>query len=128
MKKSKTILIVEDEWPLMRAIGEKLTRNGFDTLQARTVDQALEYLFDDDISLPDLTWLDHYLPGKTEIDLVTAMKQDSSWGRIPIFLISNTAGPGKVSSYMQLGVNEYFVKSQNRLDNLVNEVKRFLKK
>ena len=27
---------------------------------------------------------------------------------------------------MKLGINEYFVKSHNRLDNLVNEVKKFL--
>ena len=42
--KQSTILVVEDEAPLIRAISAKLTREGFSILTASSVDQALEQL------------------------------------------------------------------------------------
>jgi DNA-binding response OmpR family regulator len=40
-KTEPTILLVEDEMPLLRAVQAKLRGSGFEAVSARTVDQAL---------------------------------------------------------------------------------------
>ena len=56
----KVVLIVEDELPLLNAIKTKLEAEGFDTVSARTADEAYNFLKDIKV---DLIWLDHYLLG-----------------------------------------------------------------
>lgn len=124
--KRKTILIVEDERPLIEAIRSRLDKNGFDVLTARTIDQAKAYL--EDVQKVDAVWLDHYLLGvETGLDLVRMMKEENSgWRGVPIFVVSNTATDNKVRTYIRLGVTKYFVKSETRLDSIVPDIKDFL--
>ena len=98
----KTILVIEDERPLAKVIGDKLGHAGFEVLTARTVDQGLEYI--EEVSSIDAVWLDHYLLGeKTGLDFVAKLKSfDSKWRNIPIFVVSNTASRDNLHSYIWL--------------------------
>ncbi len=122
----KTILVIEDERPLAKVIGDKLEHAGFDVLTARTVNQGLEYI--DEVSSIDAVWLDHYLLGeKTGLDFVAKLKNaDSKWRQIPIFVVSNTASRDNLNSYIRLGVNKYSVKADHRLDEMTKEIKDYL--
>ena len=126
MTKDKTILVIEDERPLLEAIKTKLEKNGFEVTTARTVEQALNYL--EDLERVDVIWLDHYLLGKEDgLDFVAKIKShDGKWKHIPIFVVSNTASADKVQSYIQLGISKYFVKAEHRLDRIISEIKLFL--
>lgn len=119
----KSILVVEDEMPLLKAVQAKLERSGFDVVTARSVDQAIGYI-DDGVHV-DAVWLDHYLLGKQSgIDLVAHCKSvGSSTEQIPFFLISNTASSDKVQTYLKLGVDRYYVKAQVRLDTIIADIK-----
>lgn len=123
----KVILVVEDEKPLLEAIRIKLLKNNFEPVTARTIDQAKEYI----TTLPkvDVIWLDHYLLGKDNgLDLVTWCKDDNNpkYNNIPIFVVSNTTTHDKLVSYMALGVNGYFVKSNHSLEEIVGEISKSL--
>ena len=120
---TKTILVVEDEIPLLDAVKKKLENNNMNVVTARSVVQALSYL--NDLDHIDGIWLDHYLLGNEDgLDLVIHLKEDNSkWKGIPIFVISNTASEDKVKLYMQLGVDKYFVKSNYRLDQIIDALK-----
>ena len=122
----KTILVIEDERPLAKVIGDKLEHAGFDVLTARTVDQGLEYI--EEVSPIDAIWLDHYLLGeKTGLDFVAKLKNaDSKCRQIPIFVVSNTASRDNLNSYIRLGVNKYSVKADHRLDEMTKEIKDYL--
>ena len=122
----KTILVVEDERPLADAIKAKLIKSGFAVVTSRTVEQTLNYL--EDIGIVDAIWLDHYLLGKESgLDFVTKLKtHDGRWKNIPIFVVSNTASPDKVQSYLRLGINKYYTKADHRLDEIISEIKSFL--
>jgi len=124
----KTVLIIEDERPLVQVIQTKLEKTGFDVVTARTVDQGLQYM--EDIGNIDAVWLDHYLLGeKTGLDFVAKMKSaGSKWARIPIFVVSNTASSTNMQSYLRLGVNLYSIKAEHRLDEIANDIKLFLAK
>ncbi|HUQ30271.1 MAG TPA: response regulator [Candidatus Paceibacterota bacterium] len=123
---NSVVLVVEDERPLAEAISLKLKKNNFDVVSARSVEQALDYL-NGSVAI-DAIWLDHYLLGKENgLDLVMTLKgSEGKWKGIPIFVVSNTAGPDKVQSYIRLGVNKYFVKAENRLDDIITEIKKAL--
>lgn len=122
----KTILVIEDERPLVQVIEAKLLKAGFDVLTARTIDQGLHYM--EDFDTIDAIWLDHYLFGeKTGLDFVEKIKSpDSPWKHIPIFVVSNTANSENLQSYIRLGVNKYSVKTDHRLDEMANDIKNFL--
>jgi DNA-binding response OmpR family regulator len=126
-QRKSIILVVEDEMPLLRAVQAKLERSDFDVVTARTVDQAVEYLDDDDVQI-DAVWLDHYLLGKQSgIDLVAKCKEEGSRSAdVPIFLITNTASRDKVQTYLKLGVNNYYIKAQVRLDAIISDIKKEL--
>jgi len=120
----RTILVVEDEKPLMDAVKKKLELCGFYVVTARDVAQAMSYL--EDLERVDLVWLDHYLLGKENgLDLVIKMKaDDSKWKNIHIFVVSNTATPDKVQSYLHLGVDKYFTKADYRLDDIIKDINK----
>lgn len=125
MNKTPVILLVEDERPLIDAIKSKLELNGFDSVSARTVNQAIDYL--KSINQVDLIWLDHYLLGKEDgLDFVAKVKQEDKWKNIPIFVISNTATADKKFSYLSLGIDRYYVKSDHRLDEIIEDIKGLL--
>lgn len=122
----KTILVVEDEKPLLEAVRIKLEKSGFAVVTARTAEQAYGLL--EDIGKIDVIWLDHYLLGKENgLDLVIKLKSHEQYKNIPIFIVSNTASADKVKSYINLGVNKYYIKANYRLDSIISDIRDSLK-
>ncbi len=124
---TKVILVLEDERPLLEAIKLKLEKNKFEVVTARTVEQAKNYV--KDLAQVDAIWLDHYLIGKENgLDFVAWCKEEDNakCKQVPIFVVSNTASPDKVSTYMRLGAKEYYIKSNHRLDEIVKAIVEYL--
>ena len=145
--KKKTILIIEDERPLLEIINTKLEKNGFGVIAARSVDQvfnanlekkglgiisvasikeALDYL--EDLEQIDAIWLDHNLLGKENgLDFLKKFKSNTGrWDKIPIFVVSNTDRSETIQSYVNFGVSKYYVKSNFKLDEIVSDIKTSL--
>ena len=119
----KTVLVVEDEVILSKAISKKLEINKYKPITARSVKQAMEIL--DELGKVDVVWLDHYLIGEENgLDFVIKLKNDGSeWKKIPIFVVSNTATKDKINAYIKLGVNKYYTKSNTSLDLIIDDIK-----
>lgn len=147
--KEKTILVIEDEKPLLEVIKAKLEKSGFNVIAAHSVEQAfnaklgsknlgpvtiesieqaLNYL--ESLERINLIWLDHHLLGEEDgFDFVKKFKANGGkWNKIPIFVVSNAASPKTVKSYIKSGVSRYYVKSDHRLDEIINDIKLFLGK
>jgi response regulator RpfG family c-di-GMP phosphodiesterase len=124
-KRQHTVLVVEDEMPLMHAIMRKFEMSGYAVISARSVDQAFGYL--ENIKEISAIWLDHYLLGKKDgLDFVRKAKANKATKSIPIFVISNTATPEKVEAYLKMGINKYYTKSDHRLDEIVTDVDKII--
>ena len=124
-EKKYTILVVEDEEPIRKVILEKLSLYNFNAITAGTIADAMSAMRDE-VEI-DAVWLDHYLPGgKSGIDFVRALKESELWKNVPIFVVSNTAGRDKVNQYKEMGITRYFVKAENRLGQIVEEVEAYL--
>jgi len=118
---SQTALVVEDDLSLAKAINKKLELSGFNTVTARSVDDALQCMSSEQ---PSVIWLDHYLLGEKDgIDFAGAVKANDDWKHIPLYIVSNTASNDKVASYNRLGINRYYVKADHRLDEIIADIK-----
>ncbi|KKR48974.1 MAG: Two component transcriptional regulator PhoB, winged helix family [Candidatus Magasanikbacteria bacterium GW2011_GWC2_40_17] len=121
-----TILVIEDEKPLLEAVSISLEQSGFKVVKSRIADQALQYL--KDVGIVDLIWLDHYLLGDDGIKLTQKLKQEEKFKNIPIFVVSNSEDPEKKKQYLDLGVIKYFTKSDSSLEKIIGEIKEHFKK
>lgn len=120
-----TILVLEDERPLLQAIKKKLEDNSFDVVTARSVQQAKEYI--SELGIVHAVWLDHYVLGKEDgLDFVAWLKNKKELQHIPIFVVSNTASPDKQQAYIEFGITKYYTKSDNRLEDIIRSIKESL--
>ncbi len=149
IQRKKTILVIEDEQPLLDVVNFRLQKKGFGVMTARSVDEvfnaglepedlgiiasisiekALEYL--EDLEKIDGIWLDHNLLGRENgLNLVKKIRANGGlWKNIPIFVISNTDKSDTIKSYTRLGISKYYVKSNHKLDEIISEIHFFLDK
>ena len=116
-------MVVEDEEPLLNVVGRKLKQAGFNVVTVKSVEQALDYI--EELDGIDLIWLDHYLEGDYDgLALVGRLKDLGI--HIPIFLVSNTSYPDKHQTYIAMGVEKYYTKSNFKLSQIIDDVKQYL--
>lgn len=124
MHKKKRILITEDHAPLARALALKLKKNGFESIIA--VD-GIEALKDLKKHSYDLMILDLILPRMDGFTVLEKMKKRHI--DLPVLIstnLSQTEDEKKVREYKS--VKGYFVKSDVSLLELIQEVKKNVKK
>jgi hypothetical protein len=99
-------------------------------ITARTVEQALEYIHDEDIAPINAIWLDNYLLGeKTGLDFISECRSGDSYRKdLPSFIVTNTGGHEKSETYMELRATKSYIKSNNRLDDIISDIKEQLEK
>jgi response regulator RpfG family c-di-GMP phosphodiesterase len=119
-ERSKVILVIEDEIPLIKAIMRKIEDSGLEAISARTAKQALDLIEELEI---DGIWLDHYLLGEKDgLEFLAELKEKRKDLNIPIFVVSNTASDQKVSTYIAFGIEKYYIKSDYKLSEIVNDI------
>ncbi len=120
-KTHRTILVLEDERQLAKAVHEAFTERGFETIIVSTVEDGIRQL--ENLGRVDVIWLDHYLLGTGNgLDFVVQLKNHTQWQKIPIFVVSNTASSGNIRSYIQLGVNNYYTKADYDINQIINDI------
>lgn len=122
--KKLTVLVVEDEKLLLEAITKKLSLNGVNVIACASGEAAVDHLSSTKI-LPDAIWLDYYLKDMNGLDFMEKVKSHSSWTKIPVVVVSNSASSEKVNSMMGMGVKKYILKAEHRLDEIINIVTQF---
>ena len=126
-KQKHTILILEDDQPLTRALSDALVKNGFDVVTSATVEGGIKQL--EDTKHIDVIWLDHYLLGtENGIDFVVKVKNHPEWKSIPIFVVSNTASTPSIRSYLELGVSNFYTKSDYDMTQIISDIEATLEK
>jgi CheY-like chemotaxis protein len=129
MKKtgSVKIMVIEDEELLLQAINIKLSNLGFETVSCTSAEQAYDYL-ENMPELPDAIWLDYYLGDMSGLDFMKMLKKNEKLNKIPVFVVSNSASEDKKKSLLDLGVVEYILKAENRLEDIAKMIKSHVEK
>lgn len=119
---SLSVLVVEDEDLLLSAITRKLELQGIKVIQAKSGKDAVELMNRPDPP-PNAIWLDYYLKDMNGLEFMTALKKNSRWAHVPTIVVSNSASPDKVTNMLALGVKKYYLKAENRLDEIIANMK-----
>jgi len=120
MKKNK-ILFVEDEKALRETLQEALEKGGFEVQAAVNGEEALEFLKKSDYGL---ILLDIILPKKNGFEVLEEINELKKG--VPVILLTNLSGSNNVQKALDLGARNYLVKSEYRLDEIVDRVKEII--
>lgn len=118
----KTILIVEDDQTLHKALVDKFTREGFLVLQANDGQEGLNQAL---TNHPDLILLDIIMPKMDGITMLKKLQATEAGSRIPVIFLTNLTDSSNMAGAMGGGF-DYLVKSDWRIEDVVKKVKEKL--
>jgi len=125
MSKPQTILIIEDEQTVLKAISIALEDAGFQVASAIDGESGERQAKENP---PDLILLDIILPRKNGLDVLKALKVQEATKHVPVILLTNLSDTETVSEGVRLGARGYLVKANYSLDEVVAKVKEVLNK
>jgi len=120
----KKILLIEDDPFLSSLLGNRLKKEGFDLLTAKSGNEAVKTLKNNTI---DLVLLDLILPEKSGFEVLEDIKSDPQVAKTPVIIISNLGQEADIEKAKEFGVADYVVKAKISIDDLVKKIKDFLK-
>ncbi|MEK7538805.1 MAG: response regulator [Patescibacteria group bacterium] len=120
-QKQKTILLVEDDKALNRAVMFKLEQKGHKVISTMRAEDALDILKKESEHI-DIIWLDILLPGMNGIEFLEEIRkrEEGKDKKVVVCSVSGRADSKGVA--YELGVVDYLVKSDYDLNTLVEKV------
>ena len=120
---SKKILIVDDEPDIMTISTARLSRLGYEVIEAVDAEEALVILQKD---IPDLILLDLLLPKMQGDELCKKLKSDDKFKNIPIIIFTASAiRPNLPGEIKKMGANDCVLKPFEP-EELLSKVKKFI--
>ncbi len=118
-----TILVVDDEKNIRRALRMVLEGSGFHTLEAGSAEDCLETLDSYEV---DLVILDVRLPKMSGIEALSKIRKKPATRRLPVLMVSGHASLAEAVQAVQLGATDFFEKPLDR-DRVLVTVRNALK-
>jgi two-component system, OmpR family, alkaline phosphatase synthesis response regulator PhoP len=121
----KKILVVEDNESLRKIIQLKLKEARYDAVLAKDAEEAFKNLED---SLPDLIWLDIYLPRMNGLDFLNELRTDSKTKNLKVVIVSVSGSDKKKAAAEKLGISDFLVKSNYKIEEIIERIGQILNK
>lgn len=119
------ILLVEDDEVLSKVVCEELNEAGFEASQALDGEAGLQLARE---KKHDLILLDVLLPKKNGFDVLETLKQSPETKEIPVIMLTMLGNDDDIKKGLRLGANDYIVKSQHAVGEIIEGVKEFFAK
>lgn len=120
MNKKKSVLIVEDDQFISKAFKETFEAEGFVVKVAFNGEEALSILRK---FMPDIILLDLVMPVKNGFEVLKDVKRQDRLSKIPIIVATNLGEEQYIVKAKEMGANDYILKSELSLSDLVKKVK-----
>lgn len=118
-----TILVIDDDPMLGRALSERLTNEGYDVKTALNgndgLNQALELQ-------PSLTFLDYMMPDLNGLEVLKALRADERGAKLEIAFATNTYDTVVINEALSLGVHDYILKADISLDLIAELARKYV--
>lgn len=124
-KKEITILLCEDDEHIVRPYVKRLSGCGYKVEVVFNGNEAIEKAVREP---PTLIMLDLLMPVKTGYEVIETLKAHESTKHIPILVISNLNQDADIERARKLGADDYIVKSNVTMQELVERVQSHLPK
>ena len=123
MKKTKKILLAEDDKFIARAYTDGLTRAGFAVITAVDGEEAMAKIR---IQKPDLMLLDLIMPVKNGFEVLEELSEDKKIAKFPIIILSNLGQESDIQKAKDYEATDYLIKSNVTLKEVISRVKAAL--
>lgn len=123
MDQKKKILLVEDDVALAAVYRSRLELEGFEIREVNNGEEALSVTLD---YRPDLILLDAMMPKISGFDVLDILRNTPETGDVKIIMLTALSQPKDKERAEQLGVDDYLVKSQVVIGDVVARVKHHL--
>ncbi|OGE85128.1 MAG: hypothetical protein A3J48_03065 [Candidatus Doudnabacteria bacterium RIFCSPHIGHO2_02_FULL_46_11] len=124
MADSKKVLIVEDEAPMLKALVDKFTNEGFAVFHAEDGEEGLNIALKEH---PDIILLDMIMPKMDGMTVLENIRKNAGWGAdVPVIVLTNINDTRVVSEAMGFHASDFLVKSDWKLADVVKKVREKL--
>jgi DNA-binding response OmpR family regulator len=120
----KKVLIIEDEDVFIEMFGDKLKQEGFEVVPAKNGRWGLKEAERGDFAC---ILLDMMMPAMNGYEAILELRSNENTKETPIIILSNSALDSEVQRAMEIGANEYYVKSKVTPGEVVERVKELIK-
>jgi DNA-binding response OmpR family regulator len=117
------VLIVEDEDFLIRALEDNLVAEGCTVDIAKNGEEALKKIRK---KMPSLILLDILMPKSDGFYVLQGIKKNPEWKLIPVIVLSNLGEDAVIKRALEMGADDYLVKSQHPIQEVIEKVKDYL--
>jgi DNA-binding response OmpR family regulator len=121
--KKKNIILIEDDAILSKVVNEELEDADFKISTAFSGREGLDMVRSE---LPDLILLDLILPEIHGFDVLAELKKDPKTKNIPVIILTMLGSDDDIKKGISLGAQDYIVKSQHAVGEIIEKVKSFL--
>ena len=119
----KKILLVEDEMALSAVYRSRLELEGFDVREVHNGEDALSATVE---YRPDLILLDAMMPKISGFDVLDMLRNTPETANVRIIMLTALSQPKDKERAESLGVDDYLVKSQVVISDVVSRIKYHL--
>ena len=116
----KKILLVEDEMALSAVYRSRLELEGFDVREVHNGEDALSATVE---YRPDLILLDAMMPKISGFDVLDILRNTPETANVRIIMLTALSQPKDKERAEGLGVDDYLVKSQVVISDVVSRIK-----
>lgn len=115
--------MIEDDGFLRKLYRDQLTRAGFEFVEATNGVEGMNKVVSEK---PDLVLLDLMLPRKNGFDVLEDLKSKEETRKIPVLILSNLGHESDVREALALGAEDYLVKTDVRLSEVIDKITNLL--
>jgi len=119
MKSRQTILVVEDDRQLRKALVTTLEGQGYAVISAEDGEEGLKLA---KTKLPSLLILDLLMPKMNGQEMLKLLRRDDKTKQIPVVVLTNDASPRSIKQASASGAPAYFSKASTTLKELLDIV------
>ena len=121
--RKRKILLVEDDTALASVYRSRLELEGFDVCEANNGEDALSLAVSEH---PDLILLDVMMPKISGFDVLDILRNTPETTNIRVIMLTALSQPKDKERAEQLGADDYLVKSQVVIGDVVERVRHHL--
>jgi two-component system phosphate regulon response regulator PhoB len=120
------VLLVEDDPMVVRMYERKFKLEGFNLTMAFNGFEGMEALKKE---RPDIILLDIMMPKMSGLEMLKLVKDDPQYKDLPVVMLTNLGDRAEdVEKCKELGAEDYWVKANIKLEDIIGRVTSILKK
>lgn len=110
---------------MLNVLKDRFGAEGWEVMTAINGEEAVEAI---NKSTFDLVLLDLLMPKKDGFEVLKEVRANTELKKLPIIVLSNLGGDDDVKKALSLGANDYFIKTQHPVSEIIEKAQEAIKK